>query len=205
MCNDRPRQNPLTPKTISFNYATVGITFISPTGYSNPTISSMNCKPQLVIGKNAIPLLSKLALKCTCPINMIYAVTNIIMDDVHLAHPRASDLQNSLNNLSNYCNKWGLEVNTEKTKVVVFRKKGALRCNETWYYDDKRLGAVNDFHYLETTFSHTGSFSNNTKTLSNKALKALSLNSKTRSFDFETSTLLKLFDAFCWIDFILFM
>ena len=30
------------------------------------------------------------------------------------------DLQNSLNMLSEYCKRWGLEVNTAKTKVIVF-------------------------------------------------------------------------------------
>ena len=121
----------------------------------------------------------------------------LFADDMVILSENPNDLQNSLNKLLDYCNKWGLEVNTEKTKVVVFRKKGALRCNETWYYNGKKLEVVNDFHYLGTTFSHTGSFSNNTRTLSNKALKALNiLNSKTRCFDFETSTLLQLFDAF---------
>ena len=49
MCNASPDQHrTLTPKTILFKYATVGITFISPTLYSNPAITSMNGKPRLV-------------------------------------------------------------------------------------------------------------------------------------------------------------
>ena len=77
ICNARPDQDRTpTPKTISFKYATVGITFISPTVYSNPAITSMNGKPQLVGEKNDIPLLSKPLVVCTCPINTIYAVTS---------------------------------------------------------------------------------------------------------------------------------
>ena len=37
------------------------------------------------------------------------------------------DLQNSLNRLHEYCNTWGLEINTEKAKIVVFRKRGPLQ------------------------------------------------------------------------------
>ena len=50
------------PKTISFKYAEVGITFISPLVYSNPAITLINGKPQLVREEKAIPLLSKPAL-----------------------------------------------------------------------------------------------------------------------------------------------
>ena len=85
------KTEPPLPKTISFKYATVGMTVISPTVYSNPAITSMNGKPRLVREKNAIPLLSNPASVCMCPINSIYAVTscqntpNIIMDEVHLS------------------------------------------------------------------------------------------------------------------------
>jgi hypothetical protein len=36
------------------------------------------------------------------------------------------DLQNSLDLLYTYFFKWGLEVNTMKTKIVVFRKRGHI-------------------------------------------------------------------------------
>ena len=77
MCNARPEQNRTpTPKTISFKYATVGITFISPTVYSNPAITSETGKARLLREKNAIQWLSKSALVCTCPVTTIYAVTS---------------------------------------------------------------------------------------------------------------------------------
>ena len=110
----------------------------------------------------------------SCGLNLgnVQLLLLLFADDMVILSENPNNLQNSLNKLLNYCNKWGLEVNTEKTKLVVFRKKGALRCNETWYYNGKKLEVVNDFHYLGATFSHTGSFNNNTRTLSNKALKA---------------------------------
>ena len=47
-------------------------------------------------------------------------------DDMVLLSKIPSGLQNTLDNLHEYCIKWGLSVNTLKTKVVVFRKRGPL-------------------------------------------------------------------------------
>jgi hypothetical protein len=70
-----------------------------------------------------------------------------------------SDLQNSINLLHKYCETWGLEVNTEKTKIVVFRKRGPLKIDEKWSYDNEPLEVVNDFNYLGTVFNYTGNYS----------------------------------------------
>ena len=37
-----------------------------------------------------------------------------------------NELQQSLDLLKSYCDTWGLEVNTDKTKIVVFRKRGPV-------------------------------------------------------------------------------
>ena len=47
-------------------------------------------------------------------------------DDIVLFGNSAEQLQDSLNLLSNYCKRWKLTVNINKTKVMVFRKGGAL-------------------------------------------------------------------------------
>ena len=57
------------------------------------------------------------------------------------------ELQNSLNLLHTYCNNWGLEVNTEKTKIVVFRNRGQLRIDETWTYNGEIIDVVDKFNY----------------------------------------------------------
>ena len=80
---------------------------------------------------------------------------------------------------------------------MVFRKRGGLRKNESWTYDDIFIEIVNDFTYLGVNFNYTGSFSLNQKVLADKGLKALNvLNIKIRSFVFETSTIFQLCDAF---------
>ena len=62
------------------------------------------------------------------------------------------DLQNSLDNLYNYCNTWSLSVNTDKTKIVAFRKRSKLKGNEHWFNRGKKIEVVNDFNYLGVVF-----------------------------------------------------
>ena len=44
-------------------------------------------------------------------------------------------LQNGLSILSEYCSKWKLTVNIDKTKIMVFRKVGSLPRNMNFTYD----------------------------------------------------------------------
>lgn len=102
-----------------------------------------------------------------------------------------------MNELYEYCSKWGLEVNTDKTKIVVFRKRGRVFEHEQWTYNGINLETVNDFNYLGVVFNYTGSFAFNQQTLSGKALKAMNvLLQNIRGFDFSPKTLCQLFDSF---------
>ena len=47
-------------------------------------------------------------------------------DDMAILSMFSVGLQNSLNKLYTYCNKWGLKVSTTKTKVAVFNTSGRL-------------------------------------------------------------------------------
>ncbi len=78
-------------------------------------------------------------------------ITFILMlfaDDMVIFGKTPQDLQHSLDMLKVYCDKWGLTVNTSKTKVMVFRKRGVIRLNEKGTYADENLESVNDFNYL---------------------------------------------------------
>ena len=48
----------------------------------------------------------------------------LFADDAVLVSETREGLQRSLDNLHEYCIKWNLNVNIEKTKIVVFRKRG---------------------------------------------------------------------------------
>lgn len=55
-----------------------------------------------------------------------------------------SNLQNTLNLFQEYCIKWKLKVNIDKTKVMIF-SKGRLPTNIHFKYGDKKLEIVEDF------------------------------------------------------------
>ena len=127
-------------------------------------------------------------------------ITFILMlfaDDMVILGKDANDLQKSLDLLDVYCSRWGLQVNTDKTKIVVFRKRGGLRDNEAWTYKGSRLEVVNEFNYLGTVFKYTGSFAVNQETLVGKGLKALNcLLYNTKKYSLSPKVMCQLFDAF---------
>jgi hypothetical protein len=85
------------------------------------------------------------------------------------------ELQMHLVKIYEYCQNWGLEVNTDKTKIVVFRKRGRVLENEFWSYNGNNIEVVNDFNYLGTIFKYTGNFTLNQEYVTGKALKALNV------------------------------
>ena len=51
-----------------------------------------------------------------------------------------------LDTLYDYCNEWKLEVNEQKTKIVVFRNGGKLRNTENWSYNGYYIDIVSEFN-----------------------------------------------------------
>ena len=82
-------------------------------------------------------------------------------------------MQKGLDILSDYCQKWKLTVNIDKTKVMVFRKGGILPRNLSFTFQGNMIEIVNKFVYLGISFSTGGSFTETHKTLSGQALKAI--------------------------------
>ena len=95
---------------------------------------------------------------CGLSIADITFILMLFADDMVILGKDRDDLQKSLDRLEYYCNKRGLEVNTEKTKVGVFRKRCGLLNNESWTYKGVNLEVVNNFNYLSTVFNYTGTF-----------------------------------------------
>ena len=82
----------------------------------------------------------------------------LFADDLVLISHTVSGLQRLLDKLKTYCVNWNLEVNKEKTKVVVFKKGTKLAKLERWTYDDYNLEVVREFRYLGILFSSSGSW-----------------------------------------------
>ena len=62
-------------------------------------------------------------------------------------------LQNQINSLKTAADRLGLQVNIQKTKVVIFRKGGHIAAHEHWIIDGKRLEIVNEYKYLGYLFT----------------------------------------------------
>ena len=65
-------------------------------------------------------------------LNDLTFILMLFADDMVVLANNTVELQNNLDLLYTYCSKWGLQVNTDKTKIVVFRKRGGLKDDESW-------------------------------------------------------------------------
>ena len=54
--------------------------------------------------------------------------------------------------LFEYSQKWGMEVNIEKSKVMVFRNGEEISNADKLYYDGKLVETVDKFSYLKFNF-----------------------------------------------------
>ena len=77
----------------------------------------------------------------------------LFADDVALVSSSPQGLQNQIRNLKSEADRLKLEVNLEKTKVMVFRKGGSLTKRERWWYGENQVEVVNAYKYLGLTLS----------------------------------------------------
>ena len=110
---------------------------------------------------------------CGLTIRDICIFILLFADDMVLTGNSREDLQHSLNRLHEYCERWGLEVNIGKTKIVVFRKRGKIKATDKWYFNNSEIEVVDNFSYLGVILNYTGSFHLNNQWLVGKALKAM--------------------------------
>ena len=116
-------------------------------------------------------------------------------DDLVLLGDNIGRVQQLLNNLSTFCKKWGLSVNMEKTKFVVFRNGGIVKNNERVYLNGEKVKLVSYYKYLGLIVSSRLSWSPAQKTLSDQAEKSMNCISRLNyecDFSFKTSN--ELFD-----------
>ena len=103
--------------------------------------------------------------------------TNISMllyaDDLVIMGDRIGHIQCLLDNLSLYCSKWGLSVNMEKTKFMVFRNGGIVKSNEKVYFYGNKIEQSSYYKYLGLLISSRLSWSPAQRTLSQQAEKAM--------------------------------
>ena len=95
-------------------------------------------------------------------------------DDTVILSESSQQLQLALNAMSDYCKLWNLQVNTNKTKVIIFWKtKRGLRNMPNFHYEGTVLEIVDHFSYLGVQFSFNGKFSRTKTFLIDQARKAM--------------------------------
>jgi hypothetical protein len=81
-------------------------------------------------------------------------------------------LQKCLDKLGIYCNKWRLQVNISKTKVIIFNKGGHKLTKFKFTYCNRPIEIVQDHMYLGIMFNASGSFKRAMYCLNDKAKKS---------------------------------
>jgi hypothetical protein len=82
-------------------------------------------------------------------------------------------LQHSLNNLSNYCDNWQLDINVNKTKYMIFKQNYTKTEPSFVYYRNNQIQNVSEYPCLGITLKSNGNLSHSTTYLVKKAKKAL--------------------------------
>ena len=118
-------------------------------------------------------------------IYQFYLALLLFADDMVLFSDNRFGLQRGLDKLYEYCNNWGLIVNVEKTKCLVFKKNGRNSVLDKWFYNGEEIETVNTFKYLGFVFSNTGKFSKGIDNVVLQGQRAL-FNLYANVIDFET-------------------
>ena len=102
--------------------------------------------------------------KITC---LLYA------DDLVLISENENDLQNMLNILKEWCQKWRMSVNLGKTKIMHCRNERQMMSNFTFKYGESNLEYVNTYKYLGVVLDEFLNFKVTADMLAKSANRAL--------------------------------
>ena len=110
-------------------------------------------------------------------INYIFTIDELkpfiilFADDQVVFAKSAHALQLLLNDIENYCRTWGIKINTNKTKVMIF-EKGRRTTHEFFIYN-MAIEVVDSFKYLGITLFKNGNWYRSQKYISQHASYAL--------------------------------
>ena len=167
-------------KLIQNMYSTSDYIIKSEGQYSFPISSTLGVKQ----GCNLSPLMFNIFINdihqifsqnCS-PLNIDNWNVNSLSfaDDLVLLSETEEGLKNCLTSLEAYCKEWGLKVNPDKTKVLVFNKPFTKNVkNLSFVIDEAPIKVTNSYTYLGIEVSNTGHFGKATEALYKKGLKAL--------------------------------
>ena len=126
--------------------------------YNNCKSAYFSCDIGVRQGENLLPFLFALSEKIEENLN-IYLKLFVLLyaDDTVIMAGSREDLQAQLNVFGEYCQKWKLKVNVEKTKVFIFSRGRPLE-DIHFSLNGSEIEIVNEFSYLEILLNRTGNF-----------------------------------------------
>ena len=157
-------------------------------------------------GCNLSPLLFNLFIE-DMKLEFDHDCDQVSLDDTHLSHLLFADdlvlfstskdgLQRCLDKVDRFCNKWGLNINSKKSNIMIFNKTGIKPRNLAFKVGEKELPITNRYKYLGTMISASGSFTGAIENLSDRAKKAyFAVRKVLNKLNFEPKVALKIFDT----------
>ena len=97
----------------------------------------------------------------------------LFADDMALLSETKSGLQIGLDRLGEYCDNWGITVNVDKTKCILFKKGGKLGTLPSWTFKNKAVESVTHFKYLGFVLASSGKFNKGIEHLTNQGYRAM--------------------------------
>ncbi|CAB3986903.1 Hypothetical predicted protein [Paramuricea clavata] len=118
-------------------------------------------------------------------------------DDLVILSRSKSGLQNCLDQLHEWCENWLLQINTKKTKIMIFQKRNSSQPTKIQFHiGDKKIDTTKEYNYLGLKISQNGKFKLAQQQLGEKALHALYKIRKNIDFRKLTPKLaMKIFDS----------
>ena len=113
------------------------------------------------------------SLNCGVDINDVNLAILLYADDIVLIAPNEESLQKMISFVSDWCRKWRMAINTDKTQIVHFRTNRSDRTNYPFHFGGYPLSTVSHYKYLGVIFDEHLNFDLNASTLSSSALRAL--------------------------------
>eukprot|EP00745_Piridium_sociabile_P040569 TRINITY_DN782_c0_g1_i3.p1 TRINITY_DN782_c0_g1~~TRINITY_DN782_c0_g1_i3.p1 ORF type:complete len:396 (+),score=16.17 TRINITY_DN782_c0_g1_i3:171-1358(+) len=121
----------------------------------------------------------------------------LFADDAILLSDTVIGLQNQLNVLKTEADRLNLEVNLDKTNVMVFRKGGYLAANESWWYGNEEVKVTNRYKYLGMIFTTKLSLTSGWSEVAKKGRKRVTeiIRTMRKLNSMDSSLFWKLFDT----------
>ncbi|MCG8049047.1 MAG: reverse transcriptase family protein [Candidatus Thiodiazotropha endolucinida] len=107
----------------------------------------------------------------------IYVYLKIVIllyaDDTVLFSGDEAGLRHALKVFQEYCTKWKMNVNTAKTKIIIFNSRTKPSGNASFTFNGQNIDVIKEYKYLGIYFSRSGSFTAAKKHIAEQANKAV--------------------------------